>query len=76
MVLHAIDIEQPDLLGKIAPGPGTFETAEGLHATVGFASSGGCINQVARLESNEERISYEEEKIFRLARWVDPMPDI
>jgi hypothetical protein len=55
MVPHAMDIEQPGLLARFAPG--TLQTANGLH-TVG---PGGCINRVARLESIVKRVSYEEE---------------
>jgi hypothetical protein len=56
MALHAIDIEQPVLLGRFAPG--TLQTADGLHT--GRTATGRCINRVARLESIERRVSCEE----------------
>ena len=55
MALHTLDIEQPILLGRFAIG--TLQAADGLHR----AGIGGCINLVARLESNERRVSCEEE---------------
>jgi hypothetical protein len=52
MVLHAIDIEQPLLLGQFARS--TFHAAKGLY-------TGRRINRVACLESNERRVAREEE---------------
>jgi hypothetical protein len=56
MALHAIDIEQPVLLGRFAPS--TLQTSDGLHK--GGIGGGGSINRVARLESIERRVSCEE----------------
>jgi hypothetical protein len=70
MVPHAAKVEQSVPLGGFAWG--TFQAVDSLHTARAW---GRRFNGVNRLESIARGASFEEEKVFRLARQADPMPN-
>ena len=68
MAFHAAQVEQSLPLGGFASR--AFQAVDSLHT-----ARRGRFNGVARLESITRVVSFEKEKVLRLARQVDPMPN-